>query len=69
MDSQTQRNLKSQNNTRSGYTFGTIHAIWRHEHQISYNPFEAINIQQLDGPEPDPFTKTEIALILIRLPT
>lgn len=42
----------------------TIHAIWRHEHQISYNPFESINIQQLDGPEPDPFTKTEIALIL-----
>lgn len=42
----------------------TIHTIWRHEHQIPYNPFENINIQQIDGPEPDPFTKTEIAMIL-----
>ena len=40
------------------------HDIWRQEHKISYNPFENIVIKQMDNIEPDPFTKTEIAMIL-----
>lgn len=41
-----------------------IHDLWRQENKISYNPFETIVIKQLDNLEPDPFTKTEIAMIL-----
>lgn len=41
-----------------------IHDLWRQENKISYNPFETIVIKQLDNLEPDPFTKTEIAIIL-----
>lgn len=42
----------------------SIHELWRQENRIAYNPFETIVIQQLDGTEPDPFTKTEISMIL-----
>ncbi|TEU23340.1 tyrosine-type recombinase/integrase [Alkanindiges illinoisensis] len=42
----------------------SIHSIWRNEQKIAYNPFETITIQQLDTPEPDPFTKAEINTIL-----
>lgn len=41
-----------------------IHAIWRNEHKIAYNPFKDISIQQEDAPEPDPFTKAEISTLL-----
>lgn len=41
-----------------------IHSMWRNENRIAYNPFESIVIQQSDCPEPDPFTKSEIAKIL-----
>ena len=41
-----------------------IHDLWRQENKISYNPFETIVIKQLDNLEPDPFTKTEISIIL-----
>lgn len=41
-----------------------IHDLWRQENKISYNPFETIVIKQLDNLEPDPFTKTEISMIL-----
>jgi len=44
--------------------FAQIHAIWRDEKQMPYNPFENIVIHQLDPPEPDPFSKVEIAMIL-----
>lgn len=44
--------------------FAQIHAIWRDEHKIAYNPFENIVINQTDLPEPDPFTKSEIQRIL-----
>lgn len=42
----------------------SIHELWRQENKVPYNPFETIVIQQLDGTEPDPFTKTEISMIL-----
>lgn len=42
----------------------SIHSIWRNEQRIAFNPFETITIQQLDTPEPDPFTKAEINTIL-----
>lgn len=42
-----------------------IHSIWRNEHQVAYNPFSTISIQQDDeSPEPDPFTKNEINQLL-----
>lgn len=44
--------------------FSQVHAIWRDENQIPYNPFQNIVIHQVDTPEPDPFSKTEIAMIL-----
>ncbi|MFC2996353.1 tyrosine-type recombinase/integrase [Acinetobacter sichuanensis] len=44
--------------------FAQIHALWRDENQQAYNPFQNIVIQQADTPEPDPFNKTEIALLL-----
>ena len=31
---------------------------------MPYNPFENIVIHQVDTPEPDPFSKVEIAMIL-----
>ncbi|ENU42975.1 hypothetical protein F985_03874 [Acinetobacter seifertii] len=44
--------------------FSQIHSIWRDERQMPYNPFENIVIHQVDTPEPDPFSKVEIAMIL-----
>lgn len=40
-----------------------IHAVWRQENQIAFDPTEGISISQVDSPEPDPFTKAEIAAI------
>lgn len=42
----------------------SIHELWRQENKIPYNPFENIVIKQLDNLEPDPFSKTEILMIL-----
>jgi integrase len=42
----------------------SIHELWRQENKIPYNPFENIVIKQLDNLEPDPFSKTEISMIL-----
>lgn len=42
----------------------SVHDLWRQENRISYNPFETIIIKQIDNLEPDPFTKTEISMIL-----
>ncbi|KAA8734879.1 tyrosine-type recombinase/integrase [Acinetobacter qingfengensis] len=41
-----------------------IHAVWRNEHRITYNPFVNISIQQEETPEPDPFSKAEINQLL-----
>lgn len=41
-----------------------IHALWRNEHKIAYNPFATITIPQNDYEEPDPFTLSEIKKIL-----
>lgn len=41
-----------------------IHDLWRQDKKIAYNPFETIVIKQLDNLEPDPFTKTEISMVL-----
>lgn len=41
-----------------------IHTLWRTEYKIAYNPFEHITIPREDSPEPDPFTKAEIQLLL-----
>lgn len=44
--------------------FASIHDLWRQENKIAYNPFETIVVKQLDNLEPDPFTKTEISMII-----
>ncbi|ENU92531.1 hypothetical protein F971_01513 [Acinetobacter vivianii] len=44
--------------------FSQIHAVWRDENKVAFDPFQNITIHQADTPEPDPFTKAEINKIL-----
>lgn len=44
--------------------FSQVHAVWRDENKVAFDPFQNITIHQADTPEPDPFTKAEINRLL-----
>lgn len=61
---QLKENLHSKSVREILTRLSQIHALWRLENKVAFDPIEGISISQSDSPEPDPFSKSEIATIL-----